>query len=252
MAGSKRDYYEILGVAREADAEEIKRAYRKLAMQYHPDRTMGDPEGEEKFKEAAEAYEVLHDADKRRRYDRYGHAGLEGMNIPHFNNAQSVFDIFGDIFGDLFGGRGGRQGPQRGRDIPIAIEIELAEAYRGVTKSVTISREENCPECSGSGSRRGTQPVACRRCQGHGVVLTSQGFFRMQQTCPGCGGRGVVITDPCTGCHGQGRVSVRRSIEVAIPAGIDTGMGIPVPGEGAAGKESINRASVRVENPCAQ
>src|SRR5437762_7389878 len=137
MSG-KRDYYEILGVAKEADAEEIKRAYRKLAMQYHPDRNAGDADAEEKFKEAAEAYEVLHDADKRRRYDRYGHAGLDGMNMPHFNNAQSVFDIFGDIFGDLFGGRGGRQGPQRGRDIPIAIEIELAEAYRGVTKSVPI------------------------------------------------------------------------------------------------------------------
>src|SRR3954451_333646 len=137
MASSKRDYYEILGVVKEADSEEIKRAYRKLAMQYHPDRTMGDPEGEEKFKEAAEAYEILHDPEKRSRYDRYGHAGLEGMNIPHFNNAQSVFDIFGDIFGDLFGGRGGRQGPQPGRDLQMAIEIELAEAYRGVTKSVT-------------------------------------------------------------------------------------------------------------------
>src|SRR5438874_6783913 len=159
MASSKRDYYEILGVAREADAEEIKRAYRKLAMQYHPDRTMGDPEGEQKFKEAAEAYEVLRDPEKRRRYDRYGHAGLEGMNIPHFNNAQSVFDIFGDLFGDLFGGQGGRQGPQQGRDLQVAIEIELAEAYRGVTRSVPIPREENCPECSGSGSRRGTQPV---------------------------------------------------------------------------------------------
>jgi len=245
MASSKRDYYEILGVAKEADGEEIKRAYRKLAMQYHPDRTMGDPDGEEKFKEAAEAYEVLRDPEKRRRYDRYGHAGLEGMNIPHFNNAQSVFDIFGDLFGGIFGEqRGGRHGPQPGRDLQMAIEIELAEAYRGVTKSVTIPREENCPDCSGSGARRGTQPVTCRRCQGQGAVIVSQGFFRMQQTCSGCGGRGVVITDPCPGCHGHGRISVRRSIEVNIPPGVDTNTRIRLPGEGEAGEPGAPRGDL--------
>jgi molecular chaperone DnaJ len=185
MAG-KRDYYEVLGVRREADDEEIKRAYRKLAMQYHPDRNVGDQDAEAKFKEAAEAYEVLRDRDKRRRYDRYGHAGLEGLNVPNFHNAQSVFDLFGDLFGDFFGPRGGRRGPQSGRDMEAVLDIDLIEAARGVTRTITITREELCSECSGSGSRRGTQPTTCRRCGGQGVVLQSQGFIRLQQTCRGC------------------------------------------------------------------
>src|SRR5258708_7218060 len=154
---SRRDYYEVLGVAKDAEAEEIKRAYRKLAMQYHPDRNAGDTEAEVKFKEAAEAYEVLHDPEKRQRYDRYGHAGLQGMNVPHFNDAQSVFDLFGDLFGDFFGQRG-RRGPQRGRDCKVEIELDLAEAARGVNKSIKVSREELCGECSGTGARRGTKP----------------------------------------------------------------------------------------------
>src|SRR5262245_41548850 len=159
MATRKRDYYEVLGVNAQADAEEIKRAYRKLAMQYHPDRNVGDEDAERLFKEAAEAYEVLHDPQKRQRYDRYGHAGLEGMNVPHFNDPQSVFDLFGDIFGDIFGGRRGRGGPQPGRDLQVAVDIELVEAARGVQKTVAIAREEWCTECSGSGCRRGTNPA---------------------------------------------------------------------------------------------
>src|SRR5260370_10646262 len=142
MASTKRDYYEVLGVSREADAEEIKRAYRKLAMQYHPDRNVGDAEAERRFKEAAEAYEVLRDDEKRQRYDRYGHAGLQGLNVPHFSDAQSVFDLFGDLFGGLFGGARGRHGPQRGRDRKVEIELDLAEAAHGVTKTITVSREE--------------------------------------------------------------------------------------------------------------
>ncbi len=231
---SKKDYYEVLGLRKDADDEAIKRAYRKLAMQFHPDRNVGDPVAEEKFKEAAEAYEVLRDPGKRQRYDRYGHAGLEGMNVPHFNNAQSVFDLFGDLFGELMGGRGGF-GPQGGRDLQVALEVDLSEAAKGVTRSVTIPREENCGECGGNGARRGTNPSTCRRCNGHGVVIQSQGFFRVQQTCRGCGGRGVIITDPCPTCHGTGRTVVRRTIEVSLPAGVDTGTRIRLSGEGEAG-----------------
>jgi molecular chaperone DnaJ len=190
---SKRDYYEILGVQRQASDEEIKRAYRRLAMQYHPDRNVGNPEAEVKFKEAAEAYEVLRNPDKRQLYDRHGHAGLNG-NFMQFEDAESVFDVFGDLLGDLFGQRR-RRGSHRGRDLQITLEVDLAEAFRGTTKNVTIPREEACPECAGSGCRRGTQPAMCRRCQGRGAVYQSMGFIRVQQTCTGCGGRGAIITD---------------------------------------------------------
>jgi molecular chaperone DnaJ len=244
MASRKRDYYEVLGVSRDADVEEIKRSYRRLAMQFHPDRNVGDVEAEEKFKEAAEAYEVLHDADKRQRYDRYGHAGLEGMNVPHFNDAQSVFDLFGDLFGDLWGGQRRRHGPQPGRDLQVTIEIDLLDAARGTHKAVAIAREELCTECSGSGSRRGTQPATCRRCGGRGVVIQSQGFFRIQQTCRGCGGRGTVIADPCPECNGNGRVLVRRSLEVSVPPGVDTGTRVRLSGEGEAGEPGAPRGDL--------
>jgi molecular chaperone DnaJ len=243
MASRKRDYYEVLGVQRNADPEEIKRAYRKLAMQYHPDRNVGDGEAEEKFKEAAEAYEVLHDPDKRHRYDRYGHAGLEGMNVPHFNNAQSVFDLFGDLFGDIFGGRQ-RHGPQAGRDLQVAVDLDLIEAAQGVSKTVALAREEVCVECGGNGSRRGTQPASCRRCGGRGVVIQSQGFFRIQQTCRGCGGRGTVVTDPCPECNGNGRVLARRTLEVSIPPGVDTGQRLVLRGEGEAGDNRAPRGDL--------
>ena len=162
MASGKSDYYEVLGVGRDADAEEIKKAYRKLAMQYHPDRNVGDREAEEKFKEAAEAYEVLRDPDKRARYDRYGHAGLEGVQMPHFQDLQDVFDLFGSVFGDAFGPRG-RFGPEQGRDAQIGIEIDLAEAYRGTRRTVTLSLAETCRDCAGSGSKPGSRPRPCRR-----------------------------------------------------------------------------------------
>jgi molecular chaperone DnaJ len=241
---SKRDYYDVLGVNKDAGEEDIKRAYRKLAMQYHPDRNAGDKEAEEKFKEAAEAYDVLHDRDKRQRYDRYGHAGLEGMNGPSFQNAQSIFDLFGDIFGDIFGGSRGRHGPRSGRDLQVGIEIDLFEAAKGISRTITIPREEVCPECSGEGSRRGTPATVCRRCHGHGVVVQGQGFFRLQQTCPGCGGRGVVITDPCGRCYGQGRVEVRQSIEIKVPPGVDTGTRIRISGEGEAGEPGAPRGDL--------
>jgi molecular chaperone DnaJ len=243
MTTSKRDYYEVLGVRRDADVEEIKRAYRKLAMQYHPDRNVGDPDAEDKFKEAAEAYEVLHDPQKRQRYDRYGHAGLDGMNVPNFSDAQSVFDLFGDLFGDIFGQRT-RHGPQPGRDLQTTIELDLVEAARGVKKTISVAREELCPECSGTGARRGTQPSVCRRCNGHGVVVQSQGFFRVQQTCRGCGGRGAVVTDPCGECNGNGRMLARRTLEVNVPAGVDTGNRIRLASEGEAGDPRAPRGDL--------
>ena len=245
MASTKKDYYEVLGVSKEASDEEIKKAYRKLAMEYHPDRNGGDKEAEEKFKEAAEAYGVLGDPEKRPRYDRYGHAGLEGMNVPHFNDVQSIFDVFGDLFGlgDLFGGRGGR-GRRQGRDLKQEIEITLNEAADGIKKTVSVPREEVCHECSGNGSKRGSQPAQCRRCNGQGAVLLSQGFFRIQQSCPGCGGRGSVITDPCPNCRGRGRETIRRTLEVSIPPGVDTGTAVRYGGEGEAGDPGAPRGDL--------
>jgi molecular chaperone DnaJ len=232
----KRCYYEILEVAREASDDEIKKAYRKLAMQHHPDRNAGDTDAEIKFREAAEAYEVLRDPQKRQRYNQFGHAGLEGTSMPNFNNADAVMDLFGDLFGGIFGGGGGRRrGPQPGHDLQIHVEVELLEAARGTTKTLQIPREEVCSECKGSGAKRGSQPSTCRRCSGQGVVIQGQGFFRIQQTCNGCGGRGVVITDPCPGCHGGGRIEATRSIVVNIPPGVDNDMSIRLNGEGEAG-----------------
>jgi molecular chaperone DnaJ len=231
---NERDYYEILGVRKEADAEEIKKAYRKLAMQYHPDRNVGDAEAEAKFKEVATAYAVLGDSEKRQRYDRYGHAGLAAGNGPGFGDAGAFGDILGDLFGQMFGQQG-RGGPQRGRNLRYEVEIDLIEAARGVTKAITVPREELCGDCTGSGSRRGSQPAVCKRCGGNGVTVMSQGFFRVQQTCRACGGRGTVIVDACPACQGRGRIVIRRTLDAVIPPGLDTGMGIKLMGEGEAG-----------------
>jgi molecular chaperone DnaJ len=247
MMAAKRDYYEVLGVAREVDADGLKKAYRKLALQYHPDRNSGDPEAAEKFKEASEAYDVLSNPDKRHRYDRYGHAGLEGLTLPDFGNSQSVFDLFGDIFGDLFGGGRGRRGPRAGRDLLYELELSLTEAARGCKRTVTFPREESCADCHGSGCKPGTRPATCRYCHGQGVVLRSQGFFRIQQTCRACGGSGAVITDPCPTCHGRGRVKVQRTVEIAVPAGVDDGNQIAVRGEGEAGEPGAPRGDLVCE-----
>jgi molecular chaperone DnaJ len=232
---SKRCYYEILEVSREADEDTIKTSYRRLAMKFHPDRNPGDQEAEVKFKEAAEAYEVLRDPEKRQRYDRYGHAGLEGMNLPNFGNADSVMDLFGELFGGMFGGGRTRRGPQAGRDLQTGIELDLVEAYRGVTKKLTIPRAERCSNCNGDGCKPGTRPATCRRCQGQGVVIQGQGFFRIQQTCPGCGGRGAIITDPCPSCRGAGRVVREREVSIPIPPGVESGQDIRMTGEGESG-----------------
>ncbi|HEY7329363.1 MAG TPA: molecular chaperone DnaJ [Gemmataceae bacterium] len=232
---SKRDYYEVLAVARDADDDTLKKAYRKLAMQYHPDRNVGDAEAEAKFKEASEAYDVLRDPQKRQLYDRYGHAGLEGTGMPNFANADAVMDLFGDIFGDLFGGRR-RRGPRAGRDLQMGLEIDLLEAARGVQKEIKVPRMESCSDCRGSGAKPGTRPATCRRCGGHGVVIQGQGFFRIQQTCGACGGQGAVITDPCRSCHGRGAVEVERKLTVNIPPGVDNDVSIRLSAEGEAGE----------------
>lgn len=247
---SKRDYYEVLGVSRDAGDEEIKRAFRKLALENHPDRNVGDAEAEVRFKEATEAYEVLIDEDKRRVYDRCGHAGLERGGAPSGGRGSPLDDLFGGIFGDLFGmggGGGGRGRPRGGRDLQFPLEIELVEAARGTKRTITISREENCPECDGSGARKGTRPVLCGRCRGEGVVVLSQGFIRFQQPCPSCSGQGSVVRDPCPRCRGQGRVVVSRTLEVNLPAGMATGNRVRLSGEGEAGDPGGRRGDLYVQ-----
>lgn len=234
---SKRDYYEVLGVERTAADGEIASAYRSLAIKYHPDSHPDDEEATERFKEAAEAYEVLSDADKRARYDRYGHAGLEGTGgAPHYTNVEDIFEAFGDIFGgglfgDMFGGRR-RRGPRRGSDISCEVSLTLEEAARGVRKTVQFKRSKRCESCDATGMKPGTRPENCRRCGGTGHVVQSAGILRVQTTCPSCGGRGAVIADPCTDCRGRGYVADRVRLEVAIPPGVDTGMRVRLPGEG--------------------
>jgi molecular chaperone DnaJ len=240
---SKRDYYEVLEVDRTASDSEIASAYRKMAIQYHPDSNTGDEEATEKFKEAAEAYEVLSDPEKRARYDRYGHAGIDGMGgAPHFTNVEDIFEAFGDIlggglFGDFFGGGRRRRGPRRGSDVSCEVSLTLEEAARGVRKTVQFNRRKRCESCAGSGLRQGTSPQTCHRCGGAGHVVQSAGILRVQTTCPSCGGRGAVITDPCPDCRGRAYVADRVQLEVAIPAGVDNGMRVRLPGEGEASAE---------------
>jgi molecular chaperone DnaJ len=246
---TKRDCYEVLGVAKDASDEAIKKAYRGLAMKYHPDRNVGDEDASHRFKEAAEAYAILSDGEKKQVYDRYGHAGLNGMGgMPDFGGAESIFEAFGDFFGDILGGgRRQRGGPRAGADLSTHLEIDLIEAYRGVRRKVTITRNELCTECSGSGAKKGSKPATCRTCNGHGVVIAAQGFFRVQQTCRACGGRGQIIADPCNGCRGRGRVPQQRTVEVDIVPGISTGQGIQVRGEGEAGEPGAPRGSLVVQ-----
>ncbi len=251
MAGStmtKRDYYEVLSVTRTADGEEIKKSYRRLALQYHPDRNHGDEEAAEKFKECTEAFEVLSDAQKRQVYDRHGHAGLNGMGGGHTAHGVDLGDLLGGLFGDFFGGGGGRQqrhrGPRPGRDVQVVLDIELVEAATGVKKAVGIQREDNCEPCGGNGAKPGTKPTACKRCGGQGVVIQRQGPFQVQQPCRGCNGQGVVIADPCATCKGHGRVVGRKSVEVDSPAGVDTGDRIRFQGFGDAGEPGAPRGDL--------
>jgi molecular chaperone DnaJ len=238
---SKRDYYEIIGVGRTATEQEIKSAYRKLALKYHPDRNPGDKEAEDRFKEAAEAYAVLADTDKRHMYDRFGHAGLGGAATGGFD--PSVFTGFEDIlgglgdvfgFGDAFGGRR-RGGPQRGADLRYDLEISFEEAAKGTETSVQIPRQEACETCSGSGAASGSKPTTCPQCQGRGQLRYQQGFFTVARTCGQCRGTGSIISKPCLTCRGAGRVQKERKLTVRIPAGIATGQRLRLNGEGEGG-----------------
>ena len=248
MLMAKRCYYDVLGLPKSAADDEIKKAYRKLAMQYHPDRNVGDKQAEDKFKEATEAYEVLISAEKRQRYDRYGHAGVENMDAGSGFAQTDLNEIFNDLLGGFFGAGPAssrrRSGPQPGRDIQVVLDITLAEVATGVKKSVTIHRDEPCPTCQGTGARPGTQPTICRRCGGQGVVIQRQGFFQIQQTCRSCDGAGVVITDPCSNCRGTGKVTGKRTLDVEIPPGVDTGDRIRFPGHGDAGAAGAARGDL--------
>ncbi len=237
---AKRDYYEVLGVERTASADGVSAAYRKLAIKYHPDKNPGDEEAISRFKESAEAFEVLGDPEKRARYDRYGHAAFEGAagGARHFTDVNEIFEAFGDIFGDsVFGdlfGRGGRRrsGVHRGADVKCQVTLDLIEAARGASKTVRFERHAVCATCQGSGAKPGSKPEKCRYCGGRGQVVQSSGFFRMQTTCPSCRGAGSVIKEPCAACRAQGVVLERVAREIRIPAGVDNDMRLRIEGEG--------------------
>ncbi len=233
---SKRDYYETLGVNRDASEDDIRKAFRKLAMKHHPDRNPDNPKSEEHFKEAKEAYDVLSDENKRAAYDRFGHAGVDqnaGAGAAGFGN---FADAFSDIFGDIFGaGRGGRSNVYRGADLRYNLEITLEEAARGTETRIRIPSMQECGTCHGSGAKPGTQPSTCSTCSGHGQVRIQQGFFSLQQTCPTCHGSGRVIGTPCSECHAAGRIKIHKTLSVKIPAGIDEGDRIRLAAEGEAG-----------------
>ena len=236
---TKRDYYEILGVSRDADGDEIKRAYRHTALKYHPDRNPGDKEAEESFKEAAEAYEVLSDREKREIYDLYGHEGLRGTGLTGFGGFEDIFSSFGDIFDGFFGfgGRGSRRRrARRGNDLRYDLELTLEEAYTGKEEDIVFEKWEPCDTCGGSGIAPGSKPAICPNCQGRGETVHSQAFFQIRTTCSTCNGAGEVITDPCTRCKGKGRVKAEKRVLVKIPPGVDTGLKLRVEGEGENGE----------------
>ena len=247
---SKRDYYEVLGVAQNADEKEIKKAYRRIAMKFHPDRNSDDPKADDKFKEATEAYEVLTNAEKRAAYDRFGHAGVDGSAGAGGFSGGGFSDIFGDVFGDIFGGGGGgrsRAGPQRGSDLRYTLDISLEDAVFGKTVEIKVPTLQSCNVCDGSGAKPGTSVKTCSTCGGAGQVRMQQGFFQVQQTCPSCRGQGKVVSDPCTSCRGQGRVERSKILSVKVPPGVDTGDRIRLSGEGEAGPSGGPNVDLFVE-----
>jgi molecular chaperone DnaJ len=242
---AKRDYYEVLGVEKNASVDDLKRAYRRMAMKYHPDKNPDDKEAESKFKECAEAYEVLSDANKRQRYDQFGHEGLRGSGMHDFSrmNVEDIFSMFGfdDFFGGIFGGGRGRRsarraGPSRGYDLETAVELTLNDIAKGAEKTIEFTRQDLCSECSGSGSAKGSSPSQCPSCKGSGQVARGGGFFQMVSTCSQCGGSGQIITNPCKNCKGTGKVPKKRTVNIKIPAGVHEGQGIRVTNEGEPGR----------------
>jgi len=245
---AKRDYYEILGVNRDAAADEIKKSYRRLAMKYHPDRNTEDDGAEKKFKEAKEAYEVLKDGDKRAAYDRFGHDGVRGGPAGGGFSSEGFSDIFGDVFGDIFGG--GRRGASqvfRGADLGYELKLDLERAVRGDSVTIDVPTQVVCGECNGRGAEKGSDPVKCTTCNGAGQVRMQQGFFSIQQSCPACKGAGTIIKDPCKACHGRGRTSKTKTLNVKVPAGVDDGDRIRLSGEGEAGRNGGPSGDLYVE-----
>ncbi len=240
---SKRDYYEVLGIARGASKDEIKKAYRKLAIKHHPDKNPDNAEAEAKFKEASVAANVLLNEEKRQKYDQFGHAGVDGQGgFGQGGDFGDLGDIFGDIFGDFFGGGGRRGGRRRSRGIPgedlqMTIGLSFKEAAFGLKKSIALNKKVACEDCYGTGGRDGAEPVTCNQCNGYGEVRRQQGFFTVASTCPGCHGTGQMVSDPCTKCHGEGRKKKKVDLEVTIPAGIDDEQKLRLSGEGAAGAQ---------------
>jgi len=252
----KRDYYEVLGVPKNADDAAIKTAYRKIALKYHPDKNPGNAEAEESFKEAAEAYEIISDSDKRAAYDRFGHAGVGG-GAQQFGSVEDIFSAFGDIFGagrggsvfeDLFGGGGrSRGGRRRGAHLKVDLEIGLHDVAQGVKKTIEITRNEICTDCHGSGAKPGTSPSRCPDCGGRGEIVRSQGFFAMRTTCSRCRGRGEIVDTPCPKCSGTARIPEKREVTVKIPAGVEDGMQLRLSGEGEAGPLGGGRGDLYCE-----
>ncbi|MBC6428109.1 MAG: molecular chaperone DnaJ [Cellvibrionales bacterium] len=233
---AKRDYYEVLGVDRNSTPPELKKAYRRVAMKYHPDRAPGDKQAEAKFKEASEAYEVLSDAEKRAAYDRFGHAGVDATRTGGFQSTAGFEDIFGDVFGDIFASADrSRRKPGRGSDLQYRLQLDLEQAVAGTTTKVRIPTYIACAICDGSGAKSGTGKSTCPSCQGQGQVRMQQGFFSVQQTCPTCRGSGQIIADPCAKCGGEGRARGSKTLSVKVPPGVDTGDRIRLTGEGEAG-----------------
>jgi molecular chaperone DnaJ len=253
---AKHDYYKVLDLARNSTEADIKKAYRRLAMKFHPDRNPGDKEAEEKFKEAKEAYEILSDAQKRAIYDQHGHAGIEASRNASaggggFHGAEAFSDIFGDVFGDIFGGaRRGNAGASqvfRGADLRYEVELDLSEAVFGHTLEIDVKKLVECETCGGSGAAKGSNPVTCDTCGGNGQVRVSQGFFTLQQTCPHCRGSGRIVRNPCDTCLGQGRVRRSKKLSVKIPPGVDTGDRVRLSGEGEAGRNGGPAGDLYVE-----
>ncbi len=245
---AKRDYYEILGVSRNASSDEIKKSYRRLAMKHHPDRNTDDSDAERKFKEAKEAYEVLSDSDKRAAYDQFGHDGVRGGPAGGGFSGEGFGDIFGDVFGDIFGGgRRSRSQVFRGADLGYELRLDLEQAVSGDSVTIEVPTHVRCDDCNGSGAEKGSEPVGCSTCGGSGQVRMQQGFFSIQQTCPACKGAGTVVRDPCHNCHGRGRVSKTKKLSVKVPEGVEDGDRIRLSGEGEAGRNGGPPGDLYVE-----